>query len=343
MEITDRTVVHTNLSANGSAVSWGAILGGALGASAMALILFVLGTGLGLTSVSPWAREGIDAGTFGMVAVAWVVFTSVASSALGGYLAGRLRVKWSDVARDEVYFRDTAHGFLAWALAALLTATLLASTMASLVGVGAKAGMAVAGGAAQVASGAAGAVASGASGLASAVSENGTVEYYMDRLFRSDGDAQPAPAPAPTVAPTPPQAQGADGAAADAPAQSAAPAAPAAPAQSDAETMPELNEVIRIVSRSYSRGELAADDREYLNQLVERHTGITAQEAEARVTEAYDTLTAELRELETSAREAADQARAASAMVSLWSFIALLAGAFAGSLSATWGGRQRDL
>src|SRR5690606_11390541 len=140
MDITDRTIVYTTTHPSGSAVSWGAIIGGALGASAMALILFVLGTGLGLTSVSPWQREGVEAGTFGMMAIGWIVFTSVVSSALGGYLAGRLRVKWSDVLLDEVYFRDTAHGFLAWALAALLTATVLASAMATVVGAGAKAG-----------------------------------------------------------------------------------------------------------------------------------------------------------------------------------------------------------
>src|SRR5690606_33400318 len=148
-------------------------------ASAMALILFVLGTGLGLTSVSPWQREGVEADTFGMMAIGWIVFTSVVSSALGGYLAGRLRVKWSDVLLDEVYFRDTAHGFLAWALAALLTATVLASTMATVVGAGAKAGAAVAGGVADAAGGAATA---GLAAVAGNVDAEGTFEYYADRL-----------------------------------------------------------------------------------------------------------------------------------------------------------------
>jgi len=47
------------------------------------------------------------------------------ASGLGGYLAGRLREKWVGIRTDEVVFRDTAHGFLAWALAALIVVTLL--------------------------------------------------------------------------------------------------------------------------------------------------------------------------------------------------------------------------
>lgn len=345
METTERTVVYASTAAgslSGSAVSWAAIFAGAVAASALALILFVLGTGLGLTSVSPWAREGLEAETFGMVAIAWIVFTSMASSALGGYLAGRLRVKWTDVALDEVYFRDTAHGFLSWALAALLTATLTASAMTALVSGGARAGAAVAGGIGDAVGGAV----SGAAAVASTADEGGTLDYYVDKLFRRDQAAAPQPAPATPVAPTPPQGQqdaaqaGADGAPATppAPAPTPAPAAPAAQPE-----MPALDEVSRVVSRAYRDGELAQEDLTYLGRLVARHTGISQQDAEMRVRQAYDQLGAELREMEQSAREAADTARAVSVQVSLWSFVALLAGAFAGSLAATWGGRQRDL
>ena len=45
---------------------------------------------------------------------------------LGGYLTGRLRTKWVGIRTDEVFFRDTAHGFLAWALATVLMATFFA-------------------------------------------------------------------------------------------------------------------------------------------------------------------------------------------------------------------------
>ena len=108
-----------------SAVSWGAILAGAAGAAALSLILLILGTGLGLSSVSPRAHDGVTPRTFGVSAILWVTFTQLVASGLGGYLAGRLRTKWAGAQVDEVYFRDTAHGFLAWAVASLATAALL--------------------------------------------------------------------------------------------------------------------------------------------------------------------------------------------------------------------------
>src|ERR1700744_4331291 len=100
--------------ANASGVSWGAILAGGCGAAALSLVLLLLGTGLGLSSVSPWANRGVAAATFGVSAILWLTLTQLVASGMGEYLAGRLRTRWSGVHTDEVYFRDTAHGFLAW-------------------------------------------------------------------------------------------------------------------------------------------------------------------------------------------------------------------------------------
>jgi hypothetical protein len=123
--IVERNVVYgtpdiNKAPASASAVSWGAIVAGAVAAAALSLILFILGIGLGLTSVSPWSREGISGQAFGVSAILWITFTSLVASALGGYLTGRLRTRWLSVHTDEVYFRDTAHGFLAWGLATLM-------------------------------------------------------------------------------------------------------------------------------------------------------------------------------------------------------------------------------
>ena len=96
----------------GSGVSWAAIFAGAAAAAALSLILLVLGTGLGLASVSPWSSHGIEATTFGVSTILWISFVGLVASAVGGYIAGRLRTKWAGVHTDEVYFRDTAHGFL---------------------------------------------------------------------------------------------------------------------------------------------------------------------------------------------------------------------------------------
>ena len=101
----------------GSAVSWGAILAGAAAAAALSLILLILGTGLGLSAMSPWAQAGATAATLGVSTIVWITLTQLLASGMGGYLAGRLRTKWVAVHTDEVFFRDTAHGFLAWAVA----------------------------------------------------------------------------------------------------------------------------------------------------------------------------------------------------------------------------------
>lgn len=119
------TPLMDSAKADSTAVSWSAIFAGAAGASALSLLLLVLGMGLGLSSTSPWSHESMDQAATNTTVIAWVVFSQVLASGLGGYLAGRLRTKWVDVQRDEVHFRDTAHGFLAWAVAALATATML--------------------------------------------------------------------------------------------------------------------------------------------------------------------------------------------------------------------------
>jgi hypothetical protein len=109
-----------------SAVSWGAIFVGAVAAAAVTLILIVLGTGLGLTMVSPWAGMGASAATIGVSAVIWVVVVQWLSSGVGGFLAGRLRTKLVRLHTHEVFFRDTAHGFAAWSLATVAGAVLFA-------------------------------------------------------------------------------------------------------------------------------------------------------------------------------------------------------------------------
>jgi hypothetical protein len=117
-----------------SGVSWAAVIGGAFVAAALSLILLALGTGLGFSSVSPWSNVGVSASTIGTAAIVWLILMQIISSAMGGYLAGRLRTKWAHIHTDEVYFRDTAHGFLAWAVALVITAAFLASAAALMVG-----------------------------------------------------------------------------------------------------------------------------------------------------------------------------------------------------------------
>lgn len=299
-------------AASSSAVSWGAIFAGAAAAASLALILLILGAGLGLTSVSPWENHGLDAGTVGIAAIAWLAFTQIVASGMGGYLSGRLRTKWVDTHTDEVYFRDTAHGFLAWAVAALVSAVLLTSTLGTLVGGGAKI---------------VGNVASGAASLAnkSSAIPGSSMDYFVNTMFRANNPATPA------------------NGAAD-PASSTVAPAPATPSASHPSVSPaQLAEVTGIFANSITSGALPQDDRQYVARLIAQNTGISQQEAEQRVQSTYDKAQAKLKEAKGKAQQAADAARKTTSYLMLWTFIFLLAGAFVASLCATFGGRQRDL
>ena len=291
----------------GSGVSWGAIIAGALAAAALSLILVLLGTGLGLSSISPWTQRGPSATTIGVATIVWITFTQIAASGIGGYMAGRLRTRWPGVHTDEVYFRDTAHGLLAWALATLLTAAALTSTLGAILGTGAQAGASLAGSAATAS------ITAGAAGASAARTPEdseapGPMGYFVDSLFRA-GPGSAAAAPGPGAAPT---------------------------------STPS-GEVGRIFLNAIRAGALPPDDTRYLGQLVAQRTGLSQQDAEKRVTETFNRAKAAADEARDKAKAAADTARKSSAYASLWLFISLLIGAFVASYLATRGGRRRDL
>jgi hypothetical protein len=151
-------------------VSWAAVTAGAVVSCALTLVLIAFGIGLGLSVVSPWAGSGISATTFKIGTGLYLVVIAMLSSSIGGYIAGRLRSRWIGVHTDEVYFRDTAHGFIAWAFASVLGAILLASPASSLLG---------------------GAASGASQGASAAASRSGPMEGYVDTLLRSDAPAAP--------------------------------------------------------------------------------------------------------------------------------------------------------
>ena len=136
-------VSDVGIESNVPALAWGPVIGGATAASATTLILLLLGSGVGLTMVSPWSGESASFTAVSVSAAIWFVIVQWLSSALGGYLTGRLRTKWAGVRTDEVFFRDTAHGFLSWALATVVVAGLAGSAFTSLVGSGVQAAASV--------------------------------------------------------------------------------------------------------------------------------------------------------------------------------------------------------
>ena len=153
------------------AIVWGPIIGGAFAATGITLILLLLGSGVGLTMVSPWSDQSNSATAVGITAAIWLVVVQWLSSAIGGYLTGRLRTKWVEVHSDEVFFRDTAHGFLSWALATVFVAGFLASSLTSLASASANA---------------AGQVAQNAVSAGAAASTRGAdaTAYFTDALLR---------------------------------------------------------------------------------------------------------------------------------------------------------------
>jgi hypothetical protein len=146
-------------------VSWPAVVAGAVVSCALTLVLLAFGTGLGLSVVSPWTGAGVSATTFKIGTGLYLVVIAMLASSIGGYLAGRLRTRWVGVHTDEVYFRDTAHGFIAWALASVLGAVLLASPASSLIG---------------------GAASGATQAAATSASQAGPMDGYVDMLLRSD-------------------------------------------------------------------------------------------------------------------------------------------------------------
>src|SRR5580692_10949669 len=227
-----------------SAVSWGAIAAGAVGAAALSLLLIAVGAGLGLSAVSPWSDSGVSASTFKTGTGIYLVCVAVMSSAAGGYLAARLRTRWVGVHTHEVFFRDTAHGFIAWAFATLLSAGALSSVTAYLAN-GTAAGV---GGAA-----------------AQAARSVNPADIYVDKLFRPETAGQPASAPASSPASGNPI-----------PAVSAAP--------SGANSNPSRAEVLRLWTASFQGNQdLSSADKAYVAQVVAARTGMSRADAEKRV------------------------------------------------------------
>ncbi len=253
---------------NSSGVSWAAVIGGAFVTAALSLILLALGAGLGFSSVSPWSNIGASPSTLGTAAIVWLILMQVMSSSVGGYLAGRLRTKWANIHTDEVYFRDTAHGFLAWAVALVITAAFLASAATSMVGSAAQSASSV--------------------GAEREINPN---EYFVDALLRSDHEVP------------------------------------------DSSRASVRGEAGRILANALRHGglDVAPADKAYLAQLVTSRTGLNTTDAQKRVSDVV-----------AEAQQAADTARKMVAHSLLWTFVALLAGAFCASFTATIGGRQRD-
>lgn len=294
MESTVITADSGSAESSMSAVSWGPIIAGAFAASTLTFVLMLVGSGLGLTMVSPWSSQSASATTFAVSTAIWLVIVQWLSSGLGGYLTGRLRTKWVGIHTDETFFRDTVHGFMTWALATLIVVFIFGSAISSAIGTGVQAASTVASGVALGAS-------AGAASNATADTATGATSYFVDALFRP---ADPARLAAP----------GTEGDAAAA------------------------QQASRILIASAASGEVSAEDKTYLGQLVAARTGLSGADATARV----DAVLARVEQAKVATQEAADTARKAGATFALVGALSLVIGAFIASAAAALGGSQRD-
>lgn len=132
--LTAQTADGNDVAATGkSAASWPSIIAGAFVAAGASVILLTLGSGLGFAA-APWTARGVSASDFTTSTAIWLIVTQWISAALGGYIAGRLRTRWIGTHSHEVFFRDTAHGLVTWAVATVAVAALLGSSIATTTG-----------------------------------------------------------------------------------------------------------------------------------------------------------------------------------------------------------------
>lgn len=235
------TAVASDVSVNaGTAkpyVDWGAIAGGAFIAVGISSVFLAFGSALGLSLAS--FQSGSATSVTGLVIAAglWLLWVQVSSFAGGGYLAGRMRRRIGDATPHEVEMRDGAHGLLVWAVGVSLGAVVAAWLAMA-----------------------------GASGLATvagqAASNPNAVEYYVDRLMRTD---PAAPATAPDASST------------------------GASDRSQAQSQ----QVARVLTMSLGATKLDDSDRSFLAREVTARTGLPQAEAEKRVDETVATLKAQ--------------------------------------------------
>ena len=320
---------------NTPTVSWGAIFAGAFSAAALSFVLLAIGAAFGLSVASPWdltGREAADtAAAAGIGAAIFLIVVHAISSGTGGYLAGRLRPKPTHLRGDETYFRDTAHGLVVWAVSAVTTILMIAwLAMAAASGGVAltAAGIGAAGQAAQ------GAAAGAAPAVMGEMRDQDSLGYVVDSMFRPVGPQAPSGETGTNQA-------GTNGASAQPLAPSTEGGAATLPLATTPDATNRREEVGRVLRVAFD-GELSQEDKTYLTQLVAQETGMTQPEAEQRVNQVIEKAKATKAEAEQKAKEAADAARKAGMYTALWGAVAMLAGAFAATLAATWGGRARD-
>lgn len=130
---TRRTDAHgTPVFATSAYVEWASVFAGAVVALAVAFVLLTFGAAVGLSAVSPWTSTRGSVVAVSIGAAFWMILVHVWAFGLGGYLAGRMRHRYSGAKGSEVEFRDGTHGIAVWG-AAVTTGAIVGAILAASV------------------------------------------------------------------------------------------------------------------------------------------------------------------------------------------------------------------
>lgn len=296
-------------------LSWAAVFAGMTIAVVVQLVLGLLGTGVGLSTVNPMQYNTPDASTLGMGAGIWWVVSSVIALFVGGWVAGHLASSAEKTA-------SVLHGLLTWALATIVTVYLLTSMVSSVM----RGGAAAIGKTADMA-------ATGVSAMAGPVSDMTKQQMAASgiSLESMKSEVQKLLAQTGNTALQPSAVASQAASAADQLSSAAAGSGGTAPAA-------DLQETLRKIITS-GKATIEQGDRESIVNVVMAKTGVSRPEAEQR-TDAWIKQYQDARakyeqtkvEAEAKARQVADDTASASAKGAFGASIALILGAIAAAL-----------
>ena len=109
-----------DISGRSTNTDWAAIIAGAMIAGAISFIMGAFGSAIGLSMTSPYGGASLIVHLIALTL--WVLWITVSSFAVGGYVTGRLRRRAGDVSQEEVEVRDGVHGLVLWAAAIVVFA-----------------------------------------------------------------------------------------------------------------------------------------------------------------------------------------------------------------------------
>jgi hypothetical protein len=149
-----------------SEIGWSALIAAAAITAALFFVFITFGSalGLGVASSAPTWRDASFA--LWLLSGVYLLVSALASFAIGGYIAGRLRPKDALDETDQPEFRAGLRGLVVWALAVLAGAVLTLALARALIPAAPSSG--------------------GNAGQSSSVGGESLIAYELDRLFRAE-------------------------------------------------------------------------------------------------------------------------------------------------------------